>query len=365
MLRSSRRGPVAIARLACLLLFFGACRGDAPYRIGVVVGDDGLHGARLALDSVNRAGGIDGRPLELVILEGQWLTSAEAAIRAADSLTRYPGVLAVIGHANSSASLAASQVYNDARIVQIAPNSSAALYRAAGPYSYRMVGSDARQAAFLVEELRRRNVQRAAVLYVNDDYGRSLHDSVVYWAAQRGVPLVLHMPHLDRDTFPDLPGIARRIAAARPDALLWLGRGLELLRIMQALQPLMSPVPVVASDGVGSVCCANPLAREQFEGVTYARMTDPAGSRQPLADLRQKYHRRRGETLTDQAALTYDAVLLLADVIARVGADREAIRRALDALEEAPFAGVTGPIAFDSAGDARTAYFLDTVRTGR
>ena len=48
----------------------------------------------------------------------------------------------------------------------------------------------------------------------------------------------------------------------------------------------------------------------------------------------------------------------------RVGGDREAIRRALDDLASGtPFVGVTGRVAFDSAGDAQTGYFLDTVRT--
>jgi len=363
MLWSRRTGRQTFAHFAFLLPLVAACGGEQVYRIGVVVGADGLHGARLAADSVNRAGGIAGRPLELIVLEGQWLTSAEAAIRAADSLSRHPGVLAVIGHSNSSASLAASQVYNAAKVVQIAPNSSAAMYRGAGPYSYRMVGSDARQAAFLVEELRRRNARRTVVLYVNDDYGRTLQDSVVYWAEQRGVPLVLRMPHLDLDSFPDIGGIARRIAVARPDVILWLGRGIELHKILEAVRPLLPTVPVLASDGIGSVCCTGSESRAQFLGVAYARMTDPAPRHPAMLDLRRTYTRQTGEPLTDQAALTYDAILLLADVIGRAGADREAIRRELDALQQSPFAGVTGRIAFDSAGDARTPYFLDTVRS--
>jgi ABC-type branched-subunit amino acid transport system substrate-binding protein len=49
-------------------------------------------------------------------------------------------------------------------------------------------------------------------------------------------------------------------------------------------------------------------------------------------------------------------VYLLRDVIARVGSDRQAIRRALAGVgtETPPFEGVSGTVAFDRAGDLST-----------
>lgn len=334
-------------------------------RIGIVVGEDGLIGAKFAEDSINRAGGIRGRPLELVVFSGQWLTSAEAALRAADSLMRVPGVLAVVGHANSSASLAASQVYNSSRVVQIAPNSTSALYRAAGPYSYRLVGSDARQAAFLVDELRRRGAPRTAVFFVNDDYGRPLRDSVVRHAAAARVPIVLETPYSELETFADSATVIAQLVRSRPEMILWLGRALDLRRVLGAARAHLSQLPVLASDGIGVLCCVRDSMRRALDGVAFVRLVDPHNPNPAFQALQSRYVAATGDhSVTDQAALTYDAVLMLAAAIERVGPDREAIRRRLDALGrgEPPFRGVTGSIAFDTAGDAIGSYHLDTVR---
>jgi branched-chain amino acid transport system substrate-binding protein len=52
------------------------------------------------------------------------------------------------------------------------------------------------------------------------------------------------------------------------------------------------------------------------------------------------------------AALAYDATRLLAEAVRKSGRDRVAVREFLASLSVAsPFAGVTGPIYFNSDGD--------------
>lgn len=356
----------SLAPMLCygLLTLVSACGRAEPIRIGVVVGTDGIMGARLAADSINRAGGVNGRTFELVLLEGQWLTSADAALRAADSLARRRDVLAVVGHANSSASLAASQVYNAQRVVQIAPNSTAPLYSNAGPYSFRMVAGDAGQSEALVAELVRRGAQRTAVFYVNDDYGRGLYDNVVRKADSARLPLIAAIPYIESEKFADIRRIVHRMQELRPDALLWLGRAPDLRIFLENASHVVTHDRVVASDGVGAVCCHTQPARQNFIGVTYARLVDPGNDRATLVDLRRAFVARYEEALTDQAALTYDAVLLLARAIQEAGPDREAIRAWLSEVGRAsnPFEGAASRVVFDEEGDARTPYFLDTVR---
>ena len=58
---------------------------------------------------------------------------------------------------------------------------------------------------------------------------------------------------------------------------------------------------------------------------------------------------------TANSALGYDAMMLVADAIRVVGPDRRRIRDYLaSSAERRPFAGVTGPIAFEASGDLRT-----------
>jgi ABC-type branched-subunit amino acid transport system substrate-binding protein len=66
------------------------------------------------------------------------------------------------------------------------------------------------------------------------------------------------------------------------------------------------------------------------------------------------------------AAGAYDAVYLLADVMKQAGTSRRQIRDGLAARDAShPFEGVTGRIAFDSAGDlAGGSVYILQVRNG-
>jgi branched-chain amino acid transport system substrate-binding protein len=65
-----------------------------------------------------------------------------------------------------------------------------------------------------------------------------------------------------------------------------------------------------------------------------------------------RFEKRYGLTPDGNAALAYDATMLLADAVSHVGADRKRIRDYLaDLAARGPYRGVTGPIAFSPEGD--------------
>ena len=115
----------ALASLLAAVVLLAGCEGSAPYRIGVVLDADGLRAATLATEQINANGGINGHPLELRYIGGAGSTKAKLALETAEHLAADPSILAVVGHTNSGASIAASQVYNARRIAQIAPSGGA------------------------------------------------------------------------------------------------------------------------------------------------------------------------------------------------------------------------------------------------
>ncbi len=363
--------PLGLFRslIGLTLALLAACHDPSPVRLGIVLDHDGYRGALLAAKDINDAGGVAGRRVELRILHGLSTRSARDAMSAAEDLTSDPSILAVVGHTNSRASVAAARVYNEHHLVQIAPTSTAPSYSDAGPYSFRMVASDIHQGPFLADVvLSDPSHPRTAILYVNDDYGRALHGTLVRSLAARAQRPVYEAPYAEGAEFGNVDQVARAIARTRPQLLIWLGRSPELQRLLPVLRSLIPDLRVLASDGFSNPRYT-PLPPAALVGVHFVRFVDIDGPRATSARaLATSYESRWHSASTDQFLLAYDAVHVLIDAIRAVGPNRSAIRDYLSGLGTVrpAFSGVVGPLTFDTHGDPPPVYYLNEVTpTGR
>jgi branched-chain amino acid transport system substrate-binding protein len=355
------------SRLVCVGVWVGlvitaACRDRTPIRIGVVQSSEGEAGARLAMIDVNESGGVHGRALSLRFMAAGGQASANVAIAAAESLSEDPTVIGVVGHANSSATLSASQIYNRRQLPQIAPTSSSPLLARAGPYTFRLVASDIHQARFLADRLLAAGSPRTAVLYVNDDYGRALYGEIRARLADAKMAPVFVAPYVEGVRLPNVDATAQAIADANAEWLLWLGRTPEL---RQLLGPLMRRAPrirVLAGDAVATEETESNIDGA-LTGIRYSVFVDLSAGRDALQSLRRRYSARMGHRLTPESALAYEATMLIATAARVAGPDRRAVRDYLASLgrSRVPYPGATRDIAFDSTGALRASYWLAEV----
>jgi branched-chain amino acid transport system substrate-binding protein len=351
------------AALVVAALAGAGCAPERPYRIGVVLGTDGLRAALLAADEVNARGGINGRRLELRQADVVSYGEAKVALATAEQLASDDTVLAVVGHASSSASLAAAQVYNAQGVVQIAPTTSSPLYSKAGPFSFRLIPSDVYQGAFLADQvLRRATRPRLAVVTVNDDYGRSLRMATLDRLRAGGVTPAYDSPYAEAEQFKPGSEILAGLEHAKPDMLLWIGGAYDYVAIAKPLRRALPSLEVLASDRFGGPT----LDRDRqhlLDGVRYVHSVNLANRDTALRRFRAEFEREGGTRLTDQAVLSYDAVMLLAEAIRHAGGHRVAIRDWLARVgRDVPsYRGLSGPIAFPSGGDRAPTYFLEEI----
>ena len=358
------RSACVVVALASLSVLAIACDRTSSYRIGVVLDADGVRGAAFAAQAINLAGGVHGHRLELVTMPGASATSASVALTTAERVASDPNVLAVVGHTNSSASLAASQVYNARHVTQIAPTTTTPLYSRAGPYSFRLVASDDHQGLFLARQVLSRSPrQRTAVIFVNDDYGRALASVVIRELQAAGRAPAYSTPYSEHlDGFRDHAEVVGALARARPDLLIWIGRSLDFSQIARELWEALPHLSVLASDGFGGPALSQD-SLQTLARVRYVRLVDYSRPDTVLVRLMAQYHNAGFGELTDQAALAYDAVSLLAQAMRERGAKRDAIREWVASVGRSspPFPGVTGPIAFPTGGDRAPVYVLSDV----
>jgi len=346
---------------AALALLLAACGGSGePIRIGIAGPTSQANGrsmklaAEMAADEINRAGGIGGRPVELKILDDE--AKPEKAIAVATELRDDARVVAVIGHVNSPATLAAATIYNDEEggdpVPQISPASSSPQVTQAGPWTFRVCPSDLLHGPVVANwtygELGSR---RAAVLYTNDTYGRGVSTTFSEAFRKAGGTVVALDPYLKASV--EAPGgvdaYLARALRNRADALMVAGQADAGVKIVQAARRLGFTGPVVGADGMTGVKDAGADA----EGIFVSSAFLPDRSSPAAQAFVKAYVQKYNELPDHRGAMTYDALKLLARAIADAGADRGKIRAYLEQVgrKQPKFEGVSGTIEFDEHGD--------------
>lgn len=355
--------PPAGLLLAVLGLLMAACdRAPRPV-IGVTSSASYVNAARMALGDAAVAGEL---PVD-TMLRAEASNRARPALRVAEEFVNQRGMAAVVGHSNSAASLAASQLYNAQRIVQIAPTASAAVYSEAGPFSFRLVPPDDRQGRFLAGVLRDSLPPdtRLALLYVNDDYGRGLRYAVLEALAAPGdPPITVDMPHTESlPVDAEMKGhLMDAVAASEADVILWLGRASTLHEILPALRERVGEIPIYGGDAVAPGQQLR-TGDGRWNGVRHVAFVDLAAT-PAAARFSIRYQERFGVAPGGAEALTYDAVALVLTALRSGARTGPQIRDYLLSLgrDRPPYTGITGPIQFDERGDVARSYHLRAIR---
>ncbi len=359
------------ALVAGMLLLSGcAASPNRPVRIGVTGSFQEPTSlpmklaAELAAAEINKAGGINGHRLDLVIRDD--FADPDSAVFVANDLYQ-DGVSAVIGHIYSGLTLAAAPVYNGGTnpVPAISPSSSSPEVTGAGDYTFRVCPSDLAHGAALAHWVRDRlRLQRGAVLYLNDQYGRGIRQTFVREFTRLGGTLQSVDPYLG--DHPDVrPYLDRLAKGARPQFLVIAGNAGEAEEIIREARERGLTIPFLGGDGLDGIQAAGNLG----EGVYFSSAYFPGISTPANRRFVKAYHERYPDAAppNQSAAATYDAVYLLRGIIAKVGSHRGAIRRALAGVGSATpaYDGVTGRIAFDAAGDVpNQSVYIGQVRHG-
>lgn len=348
-----------------------ACRGDrGPIRIGIAGpfsearGHSMLAAAQLAVKEINEAGGVQSRTLELVVRDDS--ASSRRAMVIAQALRDDPSIVAVVGHLTSGTTLAAADIYNAGRnpVVAISPSASNPDLSGIGPYTFRVCATDLAHGGTLARyAVGRMGVQTAAVLYLNDDYGRGILATFTEEFQRLGGTLVGQDPlFASTDPGPYLDRI-RRDGRAR--ALMVAGDRATGAAVLRAARSRGLAIPILGGDGLTGIQDEGAIAEGVYISSNY--MPDRPGERN-AAFLRAYAEATGGARPDHRGAGAYDAIYLLADAIRAGGTRRAAIRDLLGQVGRArpTFDGVTGRIAFDDKGDVpEKAVLVGVVRGGR
>jgi branched-chain amino acid transport system substrate-binding protein len=339
---------VAIVVLAAAL----SCSARAEVLIGVVaamtgnnawIGEQGQRGAELAVEDINAAGGVLGQQLRLIAVDD--FCDPKQAVAAAQKLAGN-GVVLVVGHYCSGASIPASKVYEAAGILQISPGSTNPMLTEQGYANvFRVIGRDDTQGIVAGNYLADHwNDKKIAILHDNTIYGKGLADETKKQLNKRGVTEAIYENYA-----PGKNDYSEEIAAlqAADIAVLYVGGyHTEVALMARAAHDRGYSVQVVSGDAMATeefALIAGPAA----EGTLFTFTADPrrnSGAASVVARFRAQNFEPAGYTL-----LSYAAVQVWAQAVEKAGSLE--LRGVIATLRSHEFDTVIGRIDFDDKGD--------------
>ncbi|MEO5348820.1 MAG: branched-chain amino acid ABC transporter substrate-binding protein [Magnetococcus sp. YQC-3] len=237
-------------------------------------GEQLWRGAEQAAADINAAGGLLGRPIQLIKADDACEPKQASAV--ASRLVDREKVVAVIGHFCSSSTIPASTIYADAGVLMITPGSTNPIVTERQlPTIFRMCGRDDQQgvvgADFVVKRLK---AQRIAVLHDKTTYGQGLADSMKTRLRSLGQSEVLY-EGLTRGE-KDFNALVTKLKSVKADAVYFGGYHSEAGPLVRQMREQGMSAAFVSGDGIFSEVLVVSAGGPSFvEGVYMTFGADP------------------------------------------------------------------------------------------
>ena len=348
--------PVLVAGEPVRIGFFMSMTGrDASF------GEASLRGARLAVDGLNAAGGVLGRPVELVVEDDRSIAGESAT--AVKKLISRDRVVALVGECSSARTLEAASVAQASGVPMVTPAATSPRVPRVGDEIFRVCFVDDFQGRVIATFARRRLGLRRAALLVDSSAPCSvgLADAFSRTFTALGGEIVASQNYLGSEA--DFRAQLTAIRAARPDALFLPGYYVAAGLVARQSRELGMAATLLGGDGFEAPQLLE-IGGDALEGTYYSTHFAVESTGEASRGFVEAFRGRFGAAPNGLAALTYDAVRLVADAVRRAGTtDRASVRRALAATRG--FAGVTGLMTINARRDADKDAAIITIRNGR
>lgn len=311
------------------------------------------NGIRLAIKEINAAGGLNGRPLELITYDTKG-DSGEAG-KAVTRLITNDKVVAVLGEVASSLSLAGGAVAQQYSVPMISPSSTNPRVTQGRPFVFRVCFTDDFQA-FGIAKFVRENLKlsKAAILWDQKQaYSKGLRDDFTKTFKAKGGQIVIDQAYSGGDV--DFSAQLNAIKAANPEILFVPGYYTDGANIALQARKAGITVPLIGGDGWDSEQLGK-IAGDTIVGSFYSNHSAP--DQPSMTEFISKYKAEHSGQIPDAlGGLGFDAANLLFDAMKRAkslgGKD---LRDAIAATQG--FKGVTGEITIDKNRNARKALVI-------
>jgi branched-chain amino acid transport system substrate-binding protein len=357
--------------------------GKKPYTLGAVfsvtgrasfLGDPEKKTTQMVVDQINAAGGINGRPLEVIIYddksddtEGRLLVTR---------LIKTDKVTAVFGPSLSGISLAVVDLAKKHKIPLVSCAASWKIVtnpttKKERKWVFKVPQKDSHAVEKIYDFMKYKGITKIAIISVTTGFGASGREELIRLAPYYGMNIVADEKFGPKDA--DMTAQLTRIRGTGAQAIVGWSIGPTQVTYIRNWRDLgMTRMPFYQSHGFGSRKNIK-LAAGAAEGVFCPLGATNIAKLLPEAHIQKKvamkynmdYEKKYGEPISTFGGHAWDALHLLAGALKEVGASKKRIRKYLE--EKKDFVGQHGVFNFspvDHNGLTKDAFEMVVVKGG-
>jgi branched-chain amino acid transport system substrate-binding protein len=371
---------IALTLIVSLALVFSCTKEKEPYKVGAVfsvtgrtsfLGEPEKKTAVMIAEAINKVGGINGHPLELVVYDDE--SDETKAVLAVKRLLKKDKVPVIIGPSLSGNTLAVVKVMNDAKVPLV---SCAASNKIVTPvvdrhWIFKVPQSDTHAVEKIYDYLLKKEINKIAIMSVSTGFGASGREELLRLAPQVGIEILADERYGPKDT--DITAQLTRIRGTDAQAIVnWSVGPTQVLAVKNWHDLGMTNMPFYQSHGFGSrknITLAAGAAEGVFCPLGRVNIPDLVPADHPQKKVieiyNEAYQAKYSEPLSSFGGHGWDALNLVIDALKAVGPDSAKIRDYIE--NRTNYVGQHGVFNFsptDHNGLTKEAFEMVVVKDG-
>jgi branched-chain amino acid transport system substrate-binding protein len=349
---------------------------DGPIKIGAVLDITGV-GASLGVpeqntlnmlaDQVNEAGGIDGREVELVIIDNQ--STEDGAAKATTRLIESEDVDILIGASRTGPSLAMRPIAESAQIPMVSIAANIAIVDGSD-WVFKTAQNDVVVLERIMDDAEEKGYTKVALVRDASGFGEGIAEYIEELGADRGISLVATEAFEPSAT--DFTAQMTNIRSSDADAVIIWGINPSAGLAQKSYAQLGIDKPVYHSHGIANQAffdaagdASNGVIAPMGRLLVSDQLEADNAQREVLEKYQADYTEAFGEAPSSFGGHAFDAWHIAINAIDEVGTDPQKLR---DEIETAEFVGISGVFkmsAEDHSGLDASALILAEAQDGR
>jgi branched-chain amino acid transport system substrate-binding protein len=347
--------------LGLLVLCWSSAFAAEPIKIGAFYSLSGPAAAigtptklvtQMVVEKINKEGGINGRPIELVL--GDTESDPTKAVMVIKKFINVDKVAAIIGPDRTDLGMSVKKLIEEAEIPTFMTVGGDPVIMGGGPLgTFKWVFKSPQRSSTAVEKvyqyLQKKNLKKIALITASDGFGKDGKGWLEKLAAKHGVAIVADESFNPKDT--DMTSQLTKIKAANPEAIICWTIGPAGAIVAKNLKQLNIKTPLFQCHGLpdpkyielaGSAADGNMMPSTKL--MAWEQLSDKDPQKKVIKEFvhlyNDVYDYDKQFAINAHSGYAWDAIYIVANAMKKAGTDKNKLREAIEQTKN--YVGVSG-----------------------